>query len=265
MIEALDIVSRECFRSFGVLRNATVIDDGDAVGAITDMPLTFFNGIGSSAFSARDADRRIEEIIERFRERRRSFRWWITPAASPPNLADLLREHGVNHAYSSAGMTLDAGRGSARPLTGGPKPAPQIRRVRTDADMQLFGEILTTVFERPRADAGIWVDAYSQCGYDDPSPWAHFIGYADDIPSATASVLLCGEVAGIYLVGTLPSARGRGLGTATTWAAIHHARARGARHVALQSSEMGERVYRSMGFVSHGMLPMHEWRYNAAP
>lgn len=263
MIEALEIVSRECFRSFGVLRNATLIDDLDAFGAITELPLTFFNGIGITRFSAGDADRRTEELIERFRARRTSFRWWVTPGATPSNLGEILEAHGVRFVYHSAGMTADVGRPSARP--DGLKPAPHVTQVRSDADMEIFADILTTVFQRPKSDNAIWCDVYSQIGYDDPSPWAHFIAWDGDVPSATASVLLCGDVAGIYLVGTLASARGRGLGSAATLAALHHGIARGAKVGALQSSEMGESVYRGMGFVSHGMLSMYEWRYNAAP
>jgi GNAT superfamily N-acetyltransferase len=266
MIEALEIVSRECFRSFGVLRNATLIDDADAFGAITELPLTFFNGIGITRFSAADADRRTEELIERFRARRTSFRWWVTPGATPSNLGEVLTAHGVRFVYHSAGMTADVGRasadvGRASACPGRLKPALRVTQVRNDADMEIFADILTTVFQRPKSDNAIWCDVYSQIGYDGPSPWAHFIAWDGDVPSATASVLLCGDVAGIYLVGTLPSARGRGLGSAATLAALHHGRARGAKAGALQSSEMGESVYRSMGFVSHGMLSMYEWRF----
>ena len=262
MIEALEIVSRECFRSFGVLRNATLIDELDAFGAITELPLTFFNGIGSARFSADVADSRTEELIERFRARRTSFRWWVMPGTTPPHLGEILDAHGVKFVYHSAGMTADVGRASARP--GRLQSAARITQVRNDADMEIFADILTTVFQRPKSDNAIWCDVYSQIGYDDPSPWAHFIAWDGDVPSATASVLLCGEVAGIYLVGTLASARGRGLGSAATLAALHHGRARGAKVAALQSSEIGESVYRGMGFVSHGMLSMYEWRFTDA-
>lgn len=253
MIEALETISCECFRSFGVLRNAVVLE-GDVCGVITDVPLTFFNGIGF----ARTTEARIGEIVELYRARGRSFRWWVTPNSQPPNLGELLTAHGITHAYDSAGMTADLARIA-------PVPRVDIRRVRNDAEMDVFGDVLTTVFERPKSDAALWRIAYGQCGYDDPSPWAHFIAWDDETPAATASVLLCGEVAGIYLVGTLAEARGKGLGTAVTLAAMHHGRERGARVAALQSSAMGESVYRAMGFVSHGTLPMYEWRYNAAP
>lgn len=258
MIDALETISRECFHSFGVLPGAVVIDEGDASGVVTGVPLTFFNGIGTSQLSERDAGRRIDELIEPFRLRGQSFRWWITLASTPRDLASTLRRHGLQHVYDSAGMTAELTSLPAMPDT-------RITQVRSAADMSIFADVLTTVFVRPKSDVEHWTRVYGACGYDDASRWAHFIAWVDGVPSATASVLLCGAICGIYLVGTLPAARGRGLGAAVTLAALHHARERGATHAALQSSEMGESVYRSLGFVSRGTLSMFEWRYNAAP
>ncbi len=251
MIEALDIISRECFHSFGVLPNARVIH-GDATGVATDMPITFFNGIGTTDFGEEDADRRVRDVIEIFDK---SFRWWITPGTRPSNLREVLEKNGLVHAYDSAGMTVDLARI--------PAPIGNIEQVRNDEQMGVFADVLTTVFERPKSDIDIWTHVYGHIGYD--ANWAHFLAFDDGRPAATASVLMCGEVAGIYLVGTMKDARGKGLGTAATLAALQHARERGATVGALQSSPMGESVYRAMGFVSHGMMPMYEWRYNARP
>lgn len=53
---------------------------------------------------------------------------------------------------------------------------------------------------------------------------------------------------GIYNVGTLEHARRRGLGTALTALHLHDARARGCQTASLQSTEMAERLYASVGF-----------------
>ena len=53
---------------------------------------------------------------------------------------------------------------------------------------------------------------------------------------------------GIYNVGTRESARRRGLGTALTAAQVRAARERGCRTAGLQSTPMGEGVYRAAGF-----------------
>ena len=53
---------------------------------------------------------------------------------------------------------------------------------------------------------------------------------------------------GICAVGTLAALRGRGLGTAMTWAAIEIGVGWGYRVAVLQASELGFRVYERMGF-----------------
>ncbi|HUR80112.1 MAG TPA: GNAT family N-acetyltransferase [Thermoanaerobaculia bacterium] len=246
MIEALDVISRECFHSFGVLPNARVID-GDVTGVVTEMPITFFNGIGTTGFTNDNADARVRDVIDLFGK---PFRWWITPATRPSNLREVLERNGLRHVYDSAGMTIDLADIAA--------PQGPVEQVRSDAQMHVFADVLTTVFERPKSDMDIWTSAYGRIGYD--ANWAHLIAFDDGRAAAIASVLLCGDVAGIYLVGTLKEARGKGLGTAATLAALQHAKAHGARVGALQSSAIGESVYSAMGFVSHGPMPMYEWR-----
>jgi ribosomal protein S18 acetylase RimI-like enzyme len=53
---------------------------------------------------------------------------------------------------------------------------------------------------------------------------------------------------GIYNVGTVPAARRRGLGTALTAHAVAEARERGCTTASLQSTEMAEGIYASVGF-----------------
>jgi ribosomal protein S18 acetylase RimI-like enzyme len=53
---------------------------------------------------------------------------------------------------------------------------------------------------------------------------------------------------GIFNTGTLPQARRRGLGTALTNLHVHQARERGCETASLQSTEIAERVYASVGF-----------------
>jgi hypothetical protein len=70
----------------------------------------------------------------------------------------------------------------------------------------------------------------------------------DGHPVATALAFRTGDTAGVYNVGTLAAARRRGVGTAVTWRAVEAAHAWRSERVVLQSSAMGEPVYRAMGF-----------------
>jgi GNAT superfamily N-acetyltransferase len=60
------------------------------------------------------------------------------------------------------------------------------------------------------------------------------------------------DTAGIYLVATAPSARGRGLATELMRGLLMKARARGRTAAVLQSTNMGHGVYRRVGFRNLG-------------
>jgi predicted acetyltransferase len=78
------------------------------------------------------------------------------------------------------------------------------------------------------------------------------VGWIDATPVSCAMVVVTGATAGIYNVATPPEHRRRGYGAAVTWAAIEEGRRSGCDHAALQASELGAPVYRSMGFVDVG-------------
>lgn len=73
-------------------------------------------------------------------------------------------------------------------------------------------------------------------------------GYLDGEPVASSKAIRSGNVVGVYAVGTSERARRRGIGTAMSWAAIEVGRQWGCEVAVLQASEMGEPVYRAMGF-----------------
>jgi predicted GNAT family acetyltransferase len=64
-------------------------------------------------------------------------------------------------------------------------------------------------------------------------------------------------IAGIYWVGTVPGARGKGLACACVSAIVNDALQRGAPFVALQASKFGAPVYRRMGFTEFTRYPWY--------
>jgi GNAT superfamily N-acetyltransferase len=77
---------------------------------------------------------------------------------------------------------------------------------------------------------------------------AAFVAYLDEKPVSIAMTIVSHGVAGVYWVGTLETARGKGLGWATTAAATNAGFELGAELASLQASPMGEPVYRAMGY-----------------
>ena len=74
------------------------------------------------------------------------------------------------------------------------------------------------------------------------------IAYRDDRPLAAAVTVLSHGIAGVYWVGTVPDARGMGLGEAVARAVTNRAFDRAALACTLQASAMGEPIYTRMGY-----------------
>lgn len=79
----------------------------------------------------------------------------------------------------------------------------------------------------------------------------------DGSPVAGATTIVTHGVSGIYWVGTTPAARGRGLAELVTRAAGNAGFDLGAKIAALQASEMGEPVYRRMGYSTITSYPTY--------
>lgn len=254
LVHDAERILRDCFASFAEYPNATLIHDDDAFGVITDMQIAFFSGIASSRLAV-DAD--VDRISARFRERSTPFRWWLTPLTRPVHLETLLLERRFRHVYDANGMVADLAK---TPFDG---PLPQgltIRRLTNIVELEAWLDVIIPTFSRPDEERGVWREAFGFFGFEESSTWAHFVGFVEDRPVSTTSVLLAGELGGIYHVATLPQARGRGIGRAVTLAAMKHARDRGAQRAVLQSSEMGFGVYRSIGFEDVCPLRLYDWR-----
>ncbi|MEO6487346.1 MAG: GNAT family N-acetyltransferase, partial [Thermoanaerobaculia bacterium] len=223
----------------------------------TEVALPFFSGIATSQLDRGDVSGNVARVAAPFREKRQPFRWWITPSTEPPALADILKSHGFRHVYDSAGMTFDL----TAPGLDAPFPRDlTIRQVSDTAGLEKWVDVFMVGFARPQEEFARWRDAYLQRGFGDSSPWTHFVALLGDRIVAISSVLVCGELAGVYNVVTLPEVRGRGIGAAVTRAALQYAREGGSRIAALQSSEMGLSVYRAIGFQEVCKLVLYDWR-----
>lgn len=80
-------------------------------------------------------------------------------------------------------------------------------------------------------------------------PATAYVARLDGRPACCLTIVRNGSDAGVFLVGTIPEARGRGLARRLLLHALHAARAAGATVSTLQSSRRGYPVYRRLGYV----------------
>jgi len=190
-----------------------------------------------------DADTVVERARSFFHERDRGFSFWVRELPVDADLARAAEGAGYGKVFDYPQMICRA------PLE--ERAAPDGIEIRRVADAQgvadfagvnaqaytVYGspiEATTSNFGRPR-------------GFLAPHN-AAFVAYLDGEPVAAAMTVLSHGIAGIYWVGTVEAARGKGIAEACTRVATNWGFDAGVPNVQLQGSPMGEPIYRRMGY-----------------
>ncbi|HYC59995.1 MAG TPA: GNAT family N-acetyltransferase [Thermoanaerobaculia bacterium] len=252
-VTAIETITRDCYRSLAGFPNAIVIDDDSMYAVISHIPIPFFNGVARTSLDADDVESRFEFL----RAQQCPFRWWVTPSTRPEGLGRRLIELGLVHAYDSPGMIADLTR---VPLAAAAPDRVTIKRLEHAAEMEDWLNVFMAAFALPEERRAIFRNTYTRIGFGDAVAWQHFVAFDDDVPVATSSVHIDGDLAGVYFVATLAEARGRGIGAAVTRESMRFAGDSGATRAALQSSDIGFNVYRSLGFEHRCDVGAYEWR-----
>jgi ribosomal protein S18 acetylase RimI-like enzyme len=208
------------------------------------IPNWLTNTVCRCRLSPDNADTAINETGEYFRARGVKPYWRLCPGDTPSDLGGRLVKSGFSLIEEQPAMAVDLRKLNEDVTT----PAGfVIERVPDAATLEEkhgwirrlgAGRSLGTLL------MGLWT-AY---GFDPDSEWQHYVGLLNGEPVAWASLFCATGVAGIYAVGTLPEARGQGLGSAMTLRPLLDARHKGYRVGVLQSSAMGYNMYRRLGF-----------------
>lgn len=166
----------------------------------------------------------------------RSWYWTVGPLTRPDHLPAALREAGFVHAFDSPGMAMDLRGFESAPDEG-------IVEVRDRVGLTSWLDTLNEAFGMPPEASEPFLGIH-----DAPGPNRSFLVTDGETPVATGMVYYGAGVAGIYCIGTVPAARGRGFGTRVTRACLVAALEDGYDVAILQSSSMGLPVYKKLGF-----------------
>jgi len=181
-------------------------------------------------------------VLATLRAHGRSFLWWVTPASDSHRLTTALAGAGLSALPPAPAMAADLA--SLEPA----RPAGLTVQVASDAALVDAMRVVVSAFEMAPSLARGTAELLGSC---DPRVAVVTVVGAWE-PSGclvgSGTLVEVGGTAGLYNIATLASARGRGVGRAVTLALMHLARDRGHRHVVLESSEMGQALYESLGF-----------------
>lgn len=192
-----------------------------------------------------DADpaRMIVEAKSFFGELGRGFSVWARGGlADDDDLFEAAADAGLQQVYAMPEMIL-----SGRAEEPAPAAGVGLRRLATAEAAGDYWRIAQAAY----ADLGFPPEIFA-FNEDHELLWAPdtvaFLAHLEGEPVAIALTIVSRGVAGIYWVGSLRQARGRGLGRAVTAAATNAGLDLGADFASLQASPMGLPIYEAMGY-----------------
>lgn len=202
--------------------------------------------ISNVAFRADDsvaADGLITRAQDFFSARGRGFSLWIR--AGEPEDADLVAAAGtagLQMVYAMPEMTL-----AQRPESPSLPDGAELRRLSEPEQAEDYWAVAAASY----TSLGFPLDTFA--GYRNHAGLlaenvVAYIAYVDDKPVSIAMTIVSDRVAGIYWVGSVEQARGKGLGWVVTAAATNAGFDLGADIASLQASPMGKPIYERMGY-----------------
>ena len=202
------------------------------------------NAVIDTRLDETESDPRIEGVVTDLRSRRIPFLWWVRPSARPTDLDQRLTRLGLVPEPPWPAMLLEIGRLLAPPTV----PDLEIRRVSDARAYRDYEAVYAPILSTSADFTELFAAASQRIGFASDAPEVHYVGYLDDEPVATVSLISAGGAAGIYNVATVAAARGRGIGAAMTAWAVRAGADRGMQVATLQASTMGRPVYERLGF-----------------
>lgn len=232
----------------------------DAGAVISEFDLPNINTVFEARLGGADTGPRIRQIQDLFRERSLRFTWWVGPISEPPDLAPALSAAGLREGIALVGMAGDLDDLDLDPAGfGETDPGSEPVRILDQEGLKDFCLATAQAYSVPAPGGEILFACQSGQGYGPKDGLAHFTICLEGRAAATASVMMRGTWALLAGVGTVPEARGKGLGTAVTKAALAEARARGCRLAVLQASAGGRPIYEKLGFAEYCRLRRFIW------
>lgn len=172
-------------------------------------------------------------------------------AHADQDLHDAAVAAGLHPMGDAPGMVLE------RRLPDVPLPASvTLRQVESAEDVAAFADVMARAYGTYGMPPDVAPAVLGKLEVHVAPHIVSLLARVDGDPAAGAMVIVTHGVAGVYWVGTVPEARGRGLAELVTRAAGNAGFDQGARIAALQASVMGAPVYRRMGYVDVTNYPL---------
>lgn len=190
-----------------------------------------------------DAGEFVTRAKELFAARGRGFSIWVRGGqAEDRDLTAAAEAAGFQLVYEMPEMTR-----AGRPAPPELPPGAELRRLTAVEQAPDFWRVATTSYASIGFPPEVFAGYKNHAGLLAENVVA-FLALLDGEPVGIAMTMVSHGVAGIYWVGSLEQARGKGIGRAVTAAATNAGFDLGANVASLQASPMGKPIYEAMGY-----------------
>jgi hypothetical protein len=230
-----------------------------AKGEVTLVASTGYPGslVLGSSIQANAANETVHRTLQSIEQRCSAIDWFVFPECEPSDLGDRLVTLSENKEQSDHWSLVGkiGGPGGTWMLAALNALAPQSRQVSsafhvenvTDLEhLETWKQINAEGFGG--GDYQIFYDAFARHGFGPDAIAHHFVGYLDDTPVTSATLILAGGIASVFNVSTPERLRRQGYGGAVTLAALQAAIGYGFEDAYVWSSPLGRSVYQNLGF-----------------
>jgi GNAT superfamily N-acetyltransferase len=233
----------EYIRWSAVVPGAELHDDPDVTWIVK--PGSVWSNAGIMVrFSAASAARRLDRLVARYREDGRGMGLWISPAATPDNLEELLRARRLNCRKRFPAMVRDLAEPHAMRAT---PPGLAIRPVEDPSEFERTPHPSIGPITSPRRRHSL--DGFAARLLARPARTFAFVAWLAGEPVGASLLFMGAECAGLHDLTVLEEHRGRGYGAALLMQTCQEAVRRGASRMALLATSDGQRVYERCRFV----------------
>jgi len=227
--------------------------EADMVIYSTGIPNSRFNGVLDARFTEENVAKRTNFALSHFQNRQLPMTWHVGSLSTPEDLGARLESNGMTLDDVVSGMAVDLT--EVQDLQ-----RPSELKVHSISDQESLRDCIAVVAEAYGFTEDVretLFDVYTRLGIDSQHRWV--LGKMRGLPVGTSLLILHEGYAVIWIVGTIPEARGQGIGTAITHSQLMSARDVGCRYAVLQSTEMGFPVYKKLGFEKCCDIRAYTW------
>lgn len=235
----------ESWKYLGRAPGIELLDEPEMLRFVSGIAFPLINSVLRSNIPEWNMPDKVHETLDFFRNRNLPMLWWETPSTRPARLSAELENQGLALAETVSGMRMDLGGYSGDPAG---SSSTVILPVADTDELDTWLSLFEASYEIPGFIIPFFREAMRFAGLGGSSRFSHFTCFINENPVACATIFIHENTAGLYNVGTIPGARGKGAGTAISAHAISRAADSGCRAMVLHATGMGEPVYRSLGF-----------------